>query len=56
MTTKKNILALRQKKAIIEKGGGDKAIQKQTAMGKLTAANVFLFYWTQVRFTNMIFL
>jgi len=37
MTTKKNILALRQKKAIIEKGGGDKAIQKQTAMGKLTA-------------------
>ena len=37
MTLKKNILALRQKKAIVEKGGGDKAIEKQVAMGKLTA-------------------
>ena len=37
MTLKKNILALRQKKAIVEKGGGDKAIEKQAAMGKLTA-------------------
>lgn len=37
MTLKKNILALRQKKAIIEKGGGDKAIEKQMAMGKMTA-------------------
>ncbi len=37
MTLKKNILALRQKKAIIEKGGGDKAIEKQVAMGKMTA-------------------
>lgn len=37
MSLKKNILALRQKKAIVEKGGGDKAIEKQVAMGKLTA-------------------
>ena len=37
MSLKKNILALRQKKAIVEKGGGDKAIEKQLAMGKLTA-------------------
>ena len=27
MSLKKNILALRQKKAIVEKGGGDKAIE-----------------------------
>lgn len=37
MTLKKNILALRQKKALVQKGGGDKAIEKQAAMGKLTA-------------------
>ncbi|HOV83883.1 MAG TPA: acyl-CoA carboxylase subunit beta [Paludibacteraceae bacterium] len=37
MTTKKNIIALRQKKAIVQKGGGDKAIEKQLAMGKMTA-------------------
>ena len=37
MTLKKNILALRQKKALVEKGGGDKAIEKQAAMGKMTA-------------------
>lgn len=37
MTLKKNILALRQKKAIVQKGGGDKAIEKQMAMGKMTA-------------------
>lgn len=37
MSSKKNILALRQKKAIIEKGGGDKAIEKQIAMGKMPA-------------------
>lgn len=29
MTLMKNVLALRQKKAIVEKGGGDKAIEKQ---------------------------
>lgn len=37
MSTKKNIIALRQKKAIVEKGGGEKAIEKQLAMGKMTA-------------------
>lgn len=37
MSTKKNITALRQKKAIVEKGGGDKAIEKQIAMGKMPA-------------------
>ena len=42
MTLKKNILALRQKKAIVEKGGGDKAIQKQVAMGKMTARDRIL--------------
>ncbi len=37
MSLKKNLEALRQKKAIVEKGGGDKAIEKQVAMGKLPA-------------------
>ena len=37
MTLKKNVLALRQKKAIVALGGGEKAIQKQIAMGKLPA-------------------
>lgn len=37
MSLKKNIIALRQKKAIVEKGGGDKAIEKQIAMGKMPA-------------------
>lgn len=37
MSLKKNILALREKKAIVQKGGGDAAIEKQIAMGKLTA-------------------
>ncbi|MDH6312500.1 acetyl-CoA carboxylase carboxyltransferase component [Parabacteroides sp. PFB2-10] len=33
----KSILALREKKAVVEKGGGEAAIEKQVAMGKLTA-------------------
>jgi len=37
MSAKKNIIALRKKKAIVEKGGGEKAIEKQLAMGKMTA-------------------
>ena len=37
MSIKKNIVALRQKKAIVEMGGGEKAIEKQLAMGKLPA-------------------
>ena len=42
MTLMKNVLALRQKKAIVEKGGGDKAIEKQIAMGKMTARDRIL--------------
>lgn len=42
MTLMKNILALRQKKAIVEKGGGDAAIEKQVAMGKMTARDRIL--------------
>ncbi|NLK91789.1 MAG: acyl-CoA carboxylase subunit beta [Bacteroidales bacterium] len=37
MSLQKDILELREKKAIYEKGGGDTAIEKQMAMGKLTA-------------------
>ena len=37
MTLKKNIIALRQKKAQVKMGGGKKAIEKQAAMGKMTA-------------------
>ena len=37
MSLKKNILALREKKAAVQKGGGDEAIEKQIAMGKMTA-------------------
>lgn len=33
----KNIEALREKKAVYEMGGGEAAIEKQVAMGKLTA-------------------
>ena len=37
MSLQKDILELREKKAIYEKGGGDTAIEKQMAIGKLTA-------------------
>ncbi len=37
MSLKRNILELRQRKSEAQKGGGDKAIEKQIAMGKLTA-------------------
>ncbi len=37
MSLKRNILDLRKRKEKVEKGGGEKAIQKQVAMGKLTA-------------------
>lgn len=33
----KDILTLREKKAAVEKGGGEAAVEKQIAMGKLTA-------------------
>ena len=37
MSLKRNIQDLRQRKIEVQKGGGDKAIEKQLAMGKLTA-------------------
>ena len=37
MSLKKSILDLRKRKEKVQKGGGDKAIEKQVAMGKLTA-------------------
>ncbi|HPR32858.1 MAG TPA: acyl-CoA carboxylase subunit beta [Prolixibacteraceae bacterium] len=37
MSLKRNIQDLRQRKIEVQKGGGDKAIEKQMAMGKLTA-------------------
>ena len=52
MTLKKNILQLRQKKAIVEKGGGDKAIEKQAAMGKLTARERILYLLDQGSFNE----
>ncbi|MDR0995409.1 MAG: acyl-CoA carboxylase subunit beta [Tannerella sp.] len=33
----KDVMALREKKALVESGGGEKALAKQAAMGKLTA-------------------
>ena len=38
----KDILALREKKALVQMGGGEAAIEKQDAMGKLTARNRIL--------------
>jgi acetyl-CoA carboxylase carboxyltransferase component len=37
MSLKRNIEELRKRKIEVQKGGGDKAIEKQAAMGKLTA-------------------
>ncbi len=37
MSLRKTIQALREKRALVEKGGGDAAIVKQAEMGKLTA-------------------
>lgn len=37
MSLRKTIQALRERRAVIEKGGGDAAIEKQVEMGKLTA-------------------
>jgi acetyl-CoA carboxylase carboxyltransferase component len=37
MSLKRNIQDLRNRKIEVQKGGGDKAIEKQVAMGKLTA-------------------
>lgn len=50
----KNIQALREKKAVVEMGGGEAAIEKQIAMGKLTARDVFYPCWTRILSMNMI--
>nr|WP_319399329.1 acyl-CoA carboxylase subunit beta [uncultured Carboxylicivirga sp.] len=42
MSLKKHILDLRKRKEQVEKGGGDKAIEKQVARGKQTARNRIL--------------
>lgn len=49
----KNIQALREKKAVVEMGGGEAAIEKQIAMGKLTAVIVFYPCWTRILSMNM---
>ena len=38
----KNIQALREKKAVVEMGGGEADIEKQIAKGKLTARDRIL--------------
>lgn len=50
----KNIQALREKKAVVEMGGGEAAIEKQIAMGKLTAVIVFFPCWTRTLFMSTI--
>ncbi len=42
MSLKRNILDLRKRKQEVQKGGGDKAIGKQLAMGKMTARDRIL--------------
>ena len=37
MSLKRNVLDLRKRKEIVLQGGGEEAIKKQVAMGKLTA-------------------
>ncbi|MEN6453058.1 MAG: carboxyl transferase domain-containing protein, partial [Prolixibacteraceae bacterium] len=43
MSLKRNILDLRKRKDEVLKGGGEKAIEKQVAMGKLTARERILY-------------
>ena len=50
----KNILALREKKAVVEMGGGEAAIEKQIAMGKMTARDRICLFWTRIRSMSMI--
>lgn len=49
----KNIEALREKKAVIEMGGGEAAIEKQVAMGKLTAGSVSWLCWIRTLSMSM---
>ncbi len=52
MSLKKHILDLRKRKEKVEKGGGDKAIEKQVAMGKMTARERILALLDQDSFTE----
>ncbi|SMO84880.1 Acetyl-CoA carboxylase, carboxyltransferase component [Saccharicrinis carchari] len=52
MSLKKHILDLRKRKEKIEMGGGEKAIEKQTAMGKMTARERILAILDQDSFTE----
>ncbi len=52
MSLKKHILDLRKRKEQVEMGGGEKAIEKQTAMGKMTARERILAILDQKSFTE----
>ncbi len=52
MSLKKHILDLRKRKEKVEKGGGEKAIEKQVAMGKMTARERILAILDQDSFTE----
>ncbi|MBS2098961.1 acyl-CoA carboxylase subunit beta [Carboxylicivirga linearis] len=52
MSLKKHILDLRKRKEQVEKGGGDKAIEKQVARGKQTARNRILALLDKDSFTE----
>ena len=52
MSLKKHILDLRLRKQKIEQGGGEKAIEKQVAMGKMTARERILYLLDNESFTE----
>jgi len=52
MSLKKHILDLRKRKEKVEMGGGEKAIEKQVAMGKMTARERILTLIDQDSFTE----
>ena len=52
MSLKKHILDLRKRKEKVEMGGGEKAIEKQVAMGKLTARERILTLLDEGSFTE----
>jgi acetyl-CoA carboxylase carboxyltransferase component len=52
MSLKKYILDLRKRRAKVQQGGGEKAIEKQTAMGKMTARERVLALLDEDSFTE----
>ena len=52
MSLKKHILDLRRRKQKVEQGGGEKAIEKQVAMGKMTARERIMFLLDNESFTE----